>query len=307
MTCDELRAFWLVARREYGQRVKALSFVISTFAAPILFLAAVSIPALLAGPHPSSPTPIVVVCTPPAAAAQVTETFRHWRPANYRAEIVAATSAQERDRLTAMVRKWRIEGFLWLDKEALASGRAVFTSRSGLDSFARESLYSITDRALIRSRLAAKGSEAGEIDRSLQPLVLDSVSVVGTATKSDSALAAIVVTVLIITTLETSLLLYGIIVMRSVLEDKTSRVVEILLCSVTPRALMAGKIFGIGGLGLTQVAIWGTIAAGLIAAVAPMLGGSPAVSGLALGPGPVVLIMLFYILGYLLYSSLYAA
>jgi ABC-2 type transport system permease protein len=81
-----------------------------------------------------------------------------------------------------------------------------------------------------------------------------------------------VVTVTIITILEMSLLSYGIIVMRSVLEDKTSRMVEILLCSVTPRALMAGNILGIGGLSLTHVMIRGALAAGGITTAARILG-----------------------------------
>jgi ABC-2 type transport system permease protein len=137
------------------------------------------------------------------------------------------------------------------------SGHVVYKSQSGLDTLGQESLRSVLYRAVIRARLATRGLTADAIESSLQPIALDSVSlraVVGG--KGDGAIAVIVVTVTIITILEMSLLSYGIIVMRSVLEDKTSRVVEIMLCSVTPRALMAGKILGIGGLSLTQVVIW---------------------------------------------------
>jgi ABC-2 type transport system permease protein len=94
--------------------------------------------------------------------------------------------------------------------------------------------------------------------------------------------------------------------MRSVLEDKTSRMVEILLCSVPPRALMAGKILGIGGLSLTQAAIWGLMGAVGVSATARVLGTDLA-STLAFGRGALALFALFYVLGYLLYSSLYAA
>jgi ABC-2 type transport system permease protein len=254
------------------------------------------------------PERIVVVCSAPEAARQIADIFHHWELGHYRAEIVMAATPQERDKLTAMVRESRIEGFLWLDKEAIASGHVVYTSRSGLDTFGRENLYSITYRALIRARLATSGLTPDAINRSLQPVILDSVSLRDMAggKGSDSAVAVIVVTVTIITILEMSLLSYGIIVMRSVLEDKTSRVVEILLCSVTPRALMAGKILGIGGLSLTQVVIWGAMAAGGITVTARMVGANLA-SSLALGPGSLAMFALFYMLGFLLYSSLYAA
>jgi ABC-2 type transport system permease protein len=307
MALEELRALWLVLRREYVQRVKSLSFLASTVAAPLLFLALAATPALFTTPRLTYPKHIVVVCSAPEPARQIADAFRHWGLGHYRTEIAEAATPQERDRLMALVRESRIEGFLWLDEGAIASGHVVYTSRSGLNTFGRESLRSVIYRAVIRARLATRGLTTDAINSSLQPVALDSVSLDMAGEKGgDGAIAVIVVTVTIITILEMSLLSYGIIVMRSVLEDKTSRVVEILLCSVTPRALMAGKILGIGGLSLTQVAIWGAMAAGGVTAAARMLGANLA-SSLALGPGSLAMFALFYVLGYLLYSSLYAA
>src|SRR5262249_11201699 len=146
----------------------------------------------------------------------------------------------------------RIEGFLWLDNAAISSGQVAYTSQSGLDNRGRESLHGILYQALVRARLATRGLTPREIDRSLEPLALNVITLRATSApkRTGNAIAVVVVTVMIITMLEMSLLSYGIIVMRSVLEDKTSRMVEILLCSVTPRSLMAGKILGIGGLSL---------------------------------------------------------
>ncbi|MBV8357326.1 MAG: ABC transporter permease [Deltaproteobacteria bacterium] len=308
MALEELRALWLVLRQEYVQRVKSPSFLVSTIAAPMLFLVLAATPVLFATPRLIYPKHIVIVCSAPEPARQIVDTFRHWELGHYRAEIVVAATPQEHDKLMAMVRESRIEGFLWLDKEAIVSGHVLYTSRSGLDSFGRESLNSVIYRALIRARLAIRGLRQDAINSSLQPVALDLVSPRDMAGRrgGGGAIAVIVVTVTIITILEMSLLSYGIIVMRSVLEDKTSRVVEILLCSVTPRALMAGKILGIGGLSLTQVAIWSAMAASGLTAAARMVGATLA-SSLALGPGALVMFALFYMLGYLLYSSLYAA
>ncbi|MBV8054589.1 MAG: ABC transporter permease, partial [Deltaproteobacteria bacterium] len=273
MAFEEWRALWLVLRREYVHRVKSLSFLASTVAAPLLFLALAATPALFASSRLIHPKHIVVVCSAPEAARQIADTFRHWELGHYRADIVVAATPQERDKLMAMVRESRIEGFLWLNQEAIVSGHVVYTSRSAPGAFERETLQSVTYRALLRARLATRGLTPEAIGSSLRPLVLDSVSLRSMmGGKSDGgAIAVIVVTVTIITILEMSLLSYGIIVMRSVLEDKTSRVVEILLCSVTPRALMAGKILGIGGLSLMQVVLWGAMAAGGITATARMV------------------------------------
>jgi ABC-2 type transport system permease protein len=307
MRFEELRALWVVLRREYVERVKSFSFLATTFAAPALFVALAATPVLFTAPRPITPKPIIVVCSAPERARQIEDAFANWRLMHYRAEIDTHATPQERDKLLQMVRESRIEGFLWLDQAAIDSGRVAYMSQSGLDTVGRDGLHSTIYRAVVRARLATRGLSRRDIDRSLQPVTLDVVSVRGGgAGSSGNGTAAIMVTVTIIMILEMSLLSYGIIVMRSVLEDKTSRMVEILLCSVTPRALMAGKVLGIGGLSLTQVMIWCVFAAGTGTLAAHMLGTNPAF-GLALAPGPVAMFALLYVLGYLLYSSVYAA
>jgi ABC-2 type transport system permease protein len=308
MTSEELSAMWLVLRREYLERVRSLSFLASTFAAPALFLAFLATPALLATPRSLYPKHILVVCSASGPARQIADTFRRWQFMDYHNEIVMAASPQDRDKLTAQVRESRIEGFLWLDNAAIASGQINYTSRSGLDLNGRESLRHILYRALVRARLAGHGLTPDAIDRSLEPVSLNLITLHLTAAtdRSDQAMAVMVVAGAIITILEMSLLSYGIIVMRSVLEDKTSRMVEILLCSATPRSLMAGKILGIGGLSLTQVMIWSLLAAGGVAAGAWMLGTNFAHTS-TLAPGSLATFAALYVFGYLLYSSLYAA
>jgi ABC-2 type transport system permease protein len=308
MAFEELRPLWLVLRREYVQRVRSLSFLASTVAAPLLFVALAAAPALFPTARLPYPKHILVVCSTPGPARQIADAIRHWGVGRYRAEVTVGANPQEHERLIAMVRESRIEGFLWLDQEAIVSGHVVYMSRSGLDTVGRESLQTVVYRVLIRARLIRRGLTDGAINGSLEPVVVDTVSPPGMpgGTGDHGGIAVVAVTVTIITILEMSLLSYGIIVMRSVLEDKTSRVVEILLCSVTPRALMAGKILGIGGLSLTQVAIWGAMAAGGLTAAARMVGAN-LTGNLALGPGALAMLALFYVLGYFFYSSLYAA
>ncbi len=100
-----------------------------------------------------------------------------------------------------------------------------------------------------------------------------------------------------------AVLLYGISVMRSVLEEKNSRVMEVLLSSATSTQLMTGKILGVGAVGLTQIAVW-TIMAGVVAL--PAMAAQPMFSELQLSPLVMVSFGLFFLLGYLLYSTMYA-
>jgi len=101
-----------------------------------------------------------------------------------------------------------------------------------------------------------------------------------------------------------TILLYGITIARGVIEEKSSRVVEILLSSVSPFQLMFGKILGIGSVGLTQYIIWGTFAMGLSAFVTSLVGTN--ITNLISGT-TIIFFIIFFILGFLLFSTMYAA
>jgi ABC-2 type transport system permease protein len=99
--------------------------------------------------------------------------------------------------------------------------------------------------------------------------------------------------------------------MRSVVMEKTSRVVELMIAAAKPRSLMAGKILGVGGAGLVQIAIWltmGGITLAYQATILKALGASGSGGGLPpLTPGDVIVVISFFVLGYVFYSAMYAA
>jgi ABC-2 type transport system permease protein len=100
-------------------------------------------------------------------------------------------------------------------------------------------------------------------------------------------------------------MLYGMNVARSIIQEKTSRIFEVMLATVEPRDMLAGKLIGVGAVGLTQIAIW------LAAGVAILI--SPFAAALLTGQLSIhfswtegVLFPVYFVLGYLLYSSLFA-
>jgi ABC-2 type transport system permease protein len=93
-------------------------------------------------------------------------------------------------------------------------------------------------------------------------------------------------------------------VMRSVIEEKTSRVMEVMLATVTPKELMAGKIVGVGGVGLTQILIWSALGLALAFSSAAASG---LLQGVNFSGAMIAYFIIFYLLGYLLYSSFAAA
>jgi ABC-2 type transport system permease protein len=102
------------------------------------------------------------------------------------------------------------------------------------------------------------------------------------------------------------IMLYGMNVARSIIEEKSSRIFEVLLATIRPEAMMAGKIIGVGSVGLTQVGIW--LTAGLLlanTAIATHLAGTS--FEIVLSAKQVVFFIVYFILGYVFYSSIAAA
>jgi ABC-2 type transport system permease protein len=100
-----------------------------------------------------------------------------------------------------------------------------------------------------------------------------------------------------------SLLSYGVMVMRSVMEEKSSRITEVLMCAASAQELMVGKILGTGSVGLTQIAFWLAMA-GFGASRSLYM--RTAMTALDVGPSLIIFFVIFYTLGYLLYSAIFA-
>jgi ABC-2 type transport system permease protein len=114
-----------------------------------------------------------------------------------------------------------------------------------------------------------------------------------------------------------AILLYGIQVLGAVVEEKASRIVEVLVSSLRPFELLAGKVIGVGAVGLLQMGIWlvtGKLLVDNRAAVARALGQSgemaAAVGSFSLPPVPaatIILALAYFLLGYFLYAAMFAA
>jgi len=204
-------------------------------------------------------------------------------------------------------------GFIVLREDALTRGRVEFHGREGPGTITGLTIRGIVAQAAVEARLAQAGIEmdwdailaGGELD----VILLESD---GAGLKGDDPqfLGAFVGAMLLYMTI----LLYAVAVMRATLEEKTSRVVEILISSVRPADLMLGKILGVGSVGLTQLAVWvgfGVLAftMGLPALVAarPGLVDPDLISQALPGMGLWVLFVAVFLGGYFLYSALYAA
>jgi ABC-2 type transport system permease protein len=197
-----------------------------------------------------------------------------------------------------------LDGYLWITPATQPGGRPTFefTPRTSDDNSIKTILVSALDRVLLREQLSHRGIVAAEVNTMLQPV---QIATARESHHSDRASAQVSVSVLFFI-MYLVIMLYGMNVARSIIEEKTSRIFEVLLATVRPEAMMAGKILGVGAVGLTQVGIWltaGLLIAGSSAAV--HIGNSSIHVALTLTQ--VVFFFVYFILGYLFYSSIAAA
>jgi ABC-2 type transport system permease protein len=163
--------------------------------------------------------------------------------------------------------------------------------------------------AVILRRLQGQGISTHELHRLLRGADIRVIRLTRTGETEEKGQSLIIVGVMVVI-LYVTLLAYGVRTMRSVQEEKTSRVMEILLSSIEPLQLLAGKILGVAAVGLTQFLIW-AVSAGLLAAygISVEREFSPDASQYHIHiPTTLLAFMIFYfICGYFLYASIYAA
>lgn len=185
---------------------------------------------------------------------------------------------------------------------------AVLYTKTGTDTM----LYGAVERALDEHaramRIARSGIDPAVASELTRHLSLSVVKIGYNETEKASGESDFVQTLFtamsFVMLVYMTTLLYGQMIGRSVVNEKTAKTVEIMLSSVSPRELMFGKILGLGLAGLLQYGVWVTLALLLSKLVIPMLGIAPPP---AISLANLVWLVVFFILAFFLYASLYAA
>jgi len=298
-----MRNVWLVIRREYLERVRTKSFIISTILMPAFVFAVTVLPTkLMMMQSPGSFHMVVAASSQPVADAVKEQLESQKGDRKYKVDEKITDNAEDRDLLNTDVRTHKLDGYLWLTDQAIADNKAQFAALTTSDFAINQTMRDAANKGVTRARLVQHGVAANEVDAVLKPVDVDTVALAGK--KKGNELTQFFAAFLVAMTIYITLIMYGMSVMRSVLEEKSSRVMEVLLASVKPKELMAGKLLGVGAAGLTQVAIW-AVFMGYLGSMGAAV--SPDVRSLFSNPMMIVFLPVFFLLGFMLYSAMYAA
>lgn len=305
----------MIIRREYLERVTKKSFWIATAVIPLLMIGLSLVPLLLVGLSGNDQLKIALLdgtgkLNDRLVHELADEKLKNGQP-RYVIENVPMTGSLDAARapLEKRVRDKEIYGILSVAADIDAKDAFQFYSRTVGDIKSIAEFQSALRRAVIAVRFEKANIAADKdvVAKLIAPVDMQTneISQAGGATKKGFT-EAYFGTFMFVVILYMTLVLYGIAMMRSILEEKTSRIMEVLLGSVSPRELMTGKILGIGLVGLTQVAVY-VLTAGAVKTYFGARGGGDMAGFLSsLTPGKLVYFLIFFLLGYFMFTAMFA-
>jgi ABC-2 type transport system permease protein len=305
---------WAVIRREFVERVRRKWFWVMALLGPLFFGAIVFLPSLMM--RGGGVKHIAVVDgTSQGLGERVTALLdRAATPDSHRVFHAVRVPAGARviDSLTAEVGAKRLEGFLILTDALVDSGRAEYQA-SNVSSFtAIETIERSLTQIVFATRLERAGVNPALVTRARLPVALGTQKIAGGRATKESAAQSFSLAYFMAIILYTAILIYGINVMSSVLEEKTTRIVEVLVSSLRPFQLLLGKLIGVGAVSIFQFLIWAVSARYLIAQRGHLGGGGGSDAGQLFQIPHVTLattavFVAYFLGGFFLYSAMFAA
>lgn len=252
----------IIIGREYMERVRKKSFLITTLVMPVLMVLLMAVPGIIIAMGGASETRTVYVRD---LSGQVGSKLESGDIAVFIPTELPADSVIKLDNVDAVL---TIPADI-IEKDSRMSLLINGSSSMMLEEHITRKVNDIVEQA----RIQAEGIEdlAGVLERVASHSTLDTKRADKADDKSQSAMLSYGLGIVMTFLLYMCLLIYGQMVMTSIIEEKGNRVLEVLVGSVSPTQMMLGKICGICLVAVTQILIWGVLIACLSAFVMPML------------------------------------
>jgi ABC-2 type transport system permease protein len=323
MRTDQVAA---IVKREYLTRIQSKGFWIATLLLPVAMGILVIVPVLIMGKTKAMHRLSVVDGVGSLGTALVgaladaerdakqdlgaIERDREPETAQIIATVVAPAGdvSAQRDELDRKVVAGEIDSWIWLDRESLETSSVDYHAASVANFQTQERLNRALSRVFATARLTEAGFDAARVVELTRPVDLETLRVTEEGTRKEQGFAGFLVAYLLFFLLYLAVAIYGSLVMNGVLEEKGTRIIEVLLATTTSKELLVGKLVGISLAGLTQLGVW-SVAIGALtspAVVGALAGGRTDVIP-TVAPSVLVHFLLLFLLGFLVYASFYAA
>jgi len=326
-----MKKFFAVVKREYVQRVRTKFFVIATILGPLVAVGFTVVPALMIGLKTGGPARIAIVdqtgnmyervateinnseerpqpqptmpnMTPPGPAgargrAQQTAKLVKADYALERVDLDGRTLDEVKTSLDARVASRDLDSYLILPPNLLTGGEPEYHARNTADMITKEQLQRSISQAVRSQRLVDNGIEEKKLNELSKPIHLKASGVGGEEGKGEAGFFLVFGAAMLI---YMSVLLYGQVVLGAVIEEKETRIAEILFSSMRSFPLMMGKLIGVSLVALTQLGIW---ALTFVAVSVSVTGFS---FSMPISPLLFIYFAVFFLMGFFIYATVYA-
>ena len=327
-----MKKFLAVIKREYLQRVRTKFFIVSTVMGPVVLGLFAVFPVYLANMSFGGATRLAVIDqsgklydafqnalsteetdvnskdedTESNPQAQRDSRFGSQKFQIEPVSLTGRTLEQAKRDLNERVRANELDGYVVIPADILGNGKPEFYGRSTGDIFTRETVADRLSRAVREQRLAENKIDQRLLREASRRVTLVSTKINdrGEEKVSGSGFTLVFSFGLLI---YVAVLLYGQTVLGAVIEEKETRIAEILFSSMRSFGLMMGKLVGVSLVALTQLSIW-AIAFAVLAGFGVSMAAAKGVPTTVPHVPPMVLVyfLLFFLLGYFIYATIYA-
>lgn len=298
----------LIAKREYVERVRSRVFRIMTVLVPVGMAAMAYLGGLGGHKMEQSVDSLAIVSDNASLAQQVQTALLSSDHPPRSVTVYAPATPADTAQVNQQVETNQINGYVLLNTgpDGIPQN-PKWVSASSTDFVGGTQIHNAIITGLVRQSLVARGMSDEQVERLIHSAHVETMQVKhGNVVASDSGRSFAGAYALILV-LYAAVLIYGINIARSVVEEKTSRIFEVLLSTATPDELMLGKLLGVGATGLTQMAIWGAL---LVIFAGSQIAAAHGIHGLAslgITEAELIFFAVFFLLGFYLYSGLAAA
>ena len=309
---------WVITAREYLERVRTRWFLFATVFGPVFFALLMILPAIVARRTKASENVARIVVLDATgrelgrriadglSVGLIGDTSRTRVRELTPDQLVPAESAA-----TGQIVRGELTGYLVLDSAVLDGKRVRYAGRNASAEADMDVIRRVVRESVMQTRLEMAGVESDRsaaLARTRLEFELERITDRG---RGGSATVSVAFALIIVVMQYMALMLYGQAVLRGVMEEKQTRVAEVVISSVPPWQLLGGKVIGVGAVGLTQLGVWISSAMLLLRYRGPILERFGA-SEMSFTPPDVtvgmgLMLLLFFVAGYVFYSALFAA
>jgi len=331
-----MRKFLAVIKREYTQRVRTKFFVIATILGPLMMAGFTIVPALMFSIKAGGPTRVAVIDQTGKMYQRVARELTNGRPVqsstpqpesppgrtnnpndidqtgrvfqgSFVVEEVRLDNQpldQIRRQLDARIQNKSLDGYIVLPPNLLKDEQPEYRARNAADLFTQNYVENSLSRAVRAQRMVEANIDEKAVEKMSQPVNLKTTGASGEESKGESSFYFAFGMGLLI---YMSVMLYGQFVLGAVIEEKETRIAEILFSSIRSFPLMIGKLVGVSLVALTQLGIWGlAFLLFTLYGVGMLAGRGVDISWPHIPPMMFVYFVLYFLMGYFIYATVYA-